>query len=51
VSWAIDILNHIDKRELRESYIAHIPQLGIETLIALRPKTGMMGDGLTAAYA
>lgn len=26
---AIDIYNHIDKRELRESYLAHIPQLGI----------------------
>jgi integrase/recombinase XerD len=26
---AIDIYNHIDKMELRESYLAHIPQLGI----------------------
>jgi integrase/recombinase XerD len=26
---AIDIFNHIDRRELRESYMAHIPQLGI----------------------
>jgi integrase/recombinase XerD len=26
---AIDIYNHIDKNELRESYLAHIPQLGI----------------------
>jgi hypothetical protein len=26
---AIDIYNHIDKKELKESYIAHIPQLGI----------------------
>ncbi len=26
---AIDIYNHIDKKELRESYLAHIPQLGI----------------------
>jgi site-specific recombinase XerD len=26
---AIDINNHIDKKELRESYLAHIPQLGI----------------------
>ena len=26
---AIDIYNHIDKEELRESYLAHIPQLGI----------------------
>jgi integrase/recombinase XerD len=26
---AIDIYNHIDKKELRESYMAHIPQLGI----------------------
>jgi hypothetical protein len=25
----IDIYNHIDKKELRESYLAHIPQLGI----------------------
>ena len=25
---AIDIYNHIDKKELRESYLAHIPQLG-----------------------
>jgi integrase/recombinase XerD len=27
---AIDIYNHIDKKELRESYMAHIPQPGIE---------------------
>lgn len=27
---AIDIYDHIDKKELRESYLAHIPQLGIE---------------------
>lgn len=26
---AIDLYNHIDKKELRESYLAHIPQLGI----------------------
>jgi integrase/recombinase XerD len=26
---AIDIYNHIDRDELRESYLAHIPQLGI----------------------
>ena len=26
---AIDIYNHIDKKELKESYMAHIPQLGI----------------------
>jgi len=26
---AIDIYNHIDKKELRESYLVHIPQLGI----------------------
>jgi integrase/recombinase XerD len=26
---AIDIYDHIDKEELRESYLAHIPQLGI----------------------
>jgi integrase/recombinase XerD len=26
---AIDIYNHIDKKELRESYLAHIQQLGI----------------------
>ena len=26
---AIDIYDHIDKKELRESYLAHIPQLGI----------------------
>ena len=26
---AIDIYNHIDKKELRENYLAHIPQLGI----------------------
>lgn len=26
---AIDIYDHIDKNELRESYMAHIPQLGI----------------------
>jgi integrase/recombinase XerD len=25
----IDIYDHIDKEELRESYLAHIPQLGI----------------------
>jgi len=25
----IDIYNHIDKKELKESYLAHIPQLGI----------------------
>ena len=25
----IDIYDHIDKKELRESYLAHIPQLGI----------------------
>ena len=28
-SEAIDIYNHIDRKELRESYLAHIPQLGI----------------------
>jgi len=26
---AIDIYNHIDRKELRESYLAHIPQLGV----------------------
>jgi len=26
---AIDIYDHIDKEELRESCLAHIPQLGI----------------------
>jgi len=26
---AIDTYNHIDKKELKESYLAHIPQLGI----------------------
>lgn len=26
---AVDIYDHIDKKELRESYLAHIPQLGI----------------------
>jgi integrase/recombinase XerD len=26
---AIDIYDHIDKKELREAYLAHIPQLGI----------------------
>jgi integrase/recombinase XerD len=26
---AIDVYNHIDKKDLRESYLAHIPQLGI----------------------
>jgi integrase/recombinase XerD len=26
---AIDVYNHIDRKELRESYLAHIPQLGI----------------------
>jgi integrase/recombinase XerD len=26
---AIDIYNHIDKKELRESYLVHIPQLGV----------------------
>lgn len=26
---AIDIYDHIDKKELRESYLAHMPQLGI----------------------
>jgi len=26
---AIDIYDHIDKKELRESYLSHIPQLGI----------------------
>jgi len=26
---AIDIYNHIDKKEIRESYPARIPQLGI----------------------
>ena len=26
---AIDIYNHIDRKELQESYLAHIPQLGI----------------------
>jgi len=26
---AIDIYNHIDKKELKESYLAHIPQMGI----------------------
>jgi integrase/recombinase XerD len=26
---AIDVYNHIDKQELKESYLAHMPQLGI----------------------
>jgi integrase/recombinase XerD len=26
---AIDIYDHIDKKELRESYLAHVPQLGV----------------------
>jgi integrase/recombinase XerD len=26
---AIDIYDHIDRKELRESYLAHIPQMGI----------------------
>jgi len=26
---AIDVYNHIDRKELRESYLAHIPQLGV----------------------
>jgi integrase/recombinase XerD len=26
---AIDIYNHIDRKELKESYLAHIPQMGI----------------------
>lgn len=26
---AIDIYNHIDRKELKESYLAHIPQLGV----------------------
>jgi hypothetical protein len=26
---AIDIYDHIDEKDLRESYLAHIPQLGI----------------------
>ena len=26
---AIDIYNHVDGKELRESCLAHIPQLGI----------------------
>ncbi|MDF0594100.1 hypothetical protein P0O24_10960 [Methanotrichaceae archaeon M04Ac] len=26
---AIDIYDHIDRKELRKSYLAHIPQLGI----------------------
>jgi integrase/recombinase XerD len=26
---AIDIYDHIDKKELRESYLANVPQLGI----------------------
>jgi integrase/recombinase XerD len=26
---AIDIYNHIDKKELKDSYLAHIPQLGV----------------------
>jgi integrase/recombinase XerD len=26
---SIDIYNHIDKKELRESYLTHIPQLGV----------------------
>jgi integrase/recombinase XerD len=26
---AIDIYDHIDREELRRSYITHIPQLGI----------------------
>jgi integrase/recombinase XerD len=30
---AIDIYNHVDNRELRESYLAHIPQLGYDWFI------------------
>ena len=26
---AIDIYDHIDKEELRKSYLVHVPQLGI----------------------
>jgi integrase/recombinase XerD len=26
---AIDIYNHIDPKDLRDSYLAHVPQLGI----------------------
>jgi len=26
---AIDIYDHIDRKELRESHLTHIPQLGI----------------------
>lgn len=26
---AIDIYHHIDKEELKESYLAHIPNLGL----------------------
>jgi integrase/recombinase XerD len=26
---AIDIYNHIDRKELRESYLAHLPHLGV----------------------
>ena len=29
---AIDIYDHIDKKELRENYLAHIPQLGIQSI-------------------
>jgi hypothetical protein len=35
---AIDIYNHIDKKELRESYLAHIPQLGILMNVVKHPK-------------
>ena len=30
---AIDIYDHIDKKELKESYMAHIPQLGISSTL------------------
>jgi len=32
---AIDIYDHIDKKELRESYLAHIPQLGMSRILVL----------------
>jgi hypothetical protein len=35
---AIDIYDHIDKKELRESYLAHISQLGIKGTRPYREK-------------
>jgi integrase/recombinase XerD len=37
---AIDIYDHIDREELKESYLAHIPQLGIWGLTPERRNAG-----------